>query len=94
MELDLIDITPNFPVDTKWWLLCNESQFTRLGSMMNKKTNKKKLKNRSSQQQPQQQQQKRRSPTYYIDLFLDPNKKLTLELVSDVGHQLQSMPIG
>ena len=83
----LIDMH-QLPIDNKWWILCNERQFTKLGSIVN---NKKKAAS-SVQVKPRSKLStagENVAATYLATTLKPGKKKLTLHLMANVALHLK-----
>ncbi|KAG0186187.1 hypothetical protein DFQ28_008191 [Apophysomyces sp. BC1034] len=88
LQMKLADL----PLDKKWWILCNENEFTKLGSVVKKKQSAlAKTRSKTGLREPEQTD-KLDQPEDYIKIFID-KKGVTLSLVSDLALHLKTMPI-
>jgi hypothetical protein len=83
------------PIEKKWWVLCNESQLSKLGPAMNqrKPSGKGPVAGSKSGTTPVSKDEKG-TPGWYISKFMKPEmREVTPKLVNHLVVSLRTMPL-
>lgn len=83
------------PVEKKWWVLCNESQLSKLGPAMNQRRSSGKGPVSSSKASTAlTSKDENGSPEWYISKFMKPEmREVTPKLVNHLVVSLRTMPL-